>query len=180
MIYRMKQNAVGLANICIMSTMVLVMISTTVSMFIGRNDFVRTMYPYDMSIDYYYSDEDEFSLEAYQQDVVDALKKSNIAYEHYIAMEYFSVAVRLNNSTFVYNDNNFAGMHFSDFAMVTFLTLYTYNSLTNQSATLLATEIIVYSSQTLSGFNYFEQTYQIKAHHLVALPDFATSRQRSV
>ena len=29
MLYRMKQNAVGLANICILSTMVLVMVSTT-------------------------------------------------------------------------------------------------------------------------------------------------------
>ena len=35
MIYRMKQNAVGLANICILSTMVLVMVSTTVSLYVG-------------------------------------------------------------------------------------------------------------------------------------------------
>ena len=32
MIYRMKQNAVGLSNICILSTMVLVVVSTTVSL----------------------------------------------------------------------------------------------------------------------------------------------------
>ena len=32
MLYRMKQNAVGLANICILSTMVLVTVSTTVSL----------------------------------------------------------------------------------------------------------------------------------------------------
>lgn len=38
MIYRMKQNAVGLANICILSTMVLVMVSTTVSMYAGLED----------------------------------------------------------------------------------------------------------------------------------------------
>ena len=37
MIYRMKQNAVGLANICILSTMVLVMISTTVCLYAGIN-----------------------------------------------------------------------------------------------------------------------------------------------
>ena len=35
MIYRMKQNAVGLSNICILSTMVLVMISTTICMYMG-------------------------------------------------------------------------------------------------------------------------------------------------
>ena len=35
MIYRMKQNAAGLANICILSTMVLISISTTVSLYAG-------------------------------------------------------------------------------------------------------------------------------------------------
>ena len=38
MLYRMKQNAVGLANICILSTMVLVMISTCVCLYIGTGD----------------------------------------------------------------------------------------------------------------------------------------------
>jgi len=42
MIYRMKQNAVGLANICILSTTVLVMLSTTVSLYIGMEDVLRT------------------------------------------------------------------------------------------------------------------------------------------
>jgi len=45
MIYRMKQNAVGLANICILSTMVLVMISTTVSLYVGMEDVLKTRYP---------------------------------------------------------------------------------------------------------------------------------------
>jgi putative ABC transport system permease protein len=38
MIYRMKQNAVGLANICILSTMVLVMVSGTVSLYLGMEN----------------------------------------------------------------------------------------------------------------------------------------------
>ena len=38
MLYRMKQNAAGLASICILSTMVLVVISMTVSMFAGIGD----------------------------------------------------------------------------------------------------------------------------------------------
>lgn len=50
MIYRMKQNAVGLANICILSTMVLVMVSGTVSLYIGVDDIVNTRYPKDFSI----------------------------------------------------------------------------------------------------------------------------------
>ena len=45
MMYRMKQNAVGLANICVLSTAVLVMISSTLSLYMGRNDMVTSMYP---------------------------------------------------------------------------------------------------------------------------------------
>lgn len=47
MIYRMKQNAAGLASICILSTMVLVTVSTTVSMFVGKDDMLRQQYPLD-------------------------------------------------------------------------------------------------------------------------------------
>lgn len=50
MIYRMKQNAVGLANICILSTMVLVMISTTSCLFIGSEDALRNQNPKDIFI----------------------------------------------------------------------------------------------------------------------------------
>ena len=57
MIYRMKQNAVGLANICILSTMVLVMISSTSSLIIGTNDILETRYPYQINIYKYDNDE---------------------------------------------------------------------------------------------------------------------------
>lgn len=45
MIYRMKQNAGGLASICILSTMVLVIIASTVSLYIGLEDELKTRYP---------------------------------------------------------------------------------------------------------------------------------------
>ena len=50
MMYRMKQNAVGLANICILSTMVLVMISGTSCLMLGMESSLRTSYPYDVNI----------------------------------------------------------------------------------------------------------------------------------
>lgn len=50
MIYRMKQNAVGLANICILSTMVLVMVSITISLYAGMNDVLATRFPYEAKI----------------------------------------------------------------------------------------------------------------------------------
>ena len=50
MIYRMKQNAVGLANICILSTMVLVMVSTTVCLYVGTEDELKTRYPEEIVV----------------------------------------------------------------------------------------------------------------------------------
>lgn len=54
MIYRMKQNAVGLANICILSTMVLVAVSTTVSLYVGIEDIMKERYPNEIHISAYY------------------------------------------------------------------------------------------------------------------------------
>ena len=48
MIYRMKQNAAGLASICILSTMVLVMLSATISLTIGSEDVIAKQYPHEM------------------------------------------------------------------------------------------------------------------------------------
>lgn len=55
MLYRMKQNAVGLANICILSTMVLVMVSSTTSLVIGMKDVITARYPNEYNV--YLSDE---------------------------------------------------------------------------------------------------------------------------
>ncbi|MDC7288942.1 ABC transporter permease [Blautia schinkii] len=52
MIYRMKQNAVGLASICILSTGVLLMLSTTVSLNFGMEDLMQTRYPYDVNFSF--------------------------------------------------------------------------------------------------------------------------------
>lgn len=55
MLYRMKRNAVGLANICILSTMVLVMVSGTVSLFLGTHDLIEQRYPGDINIEVRYA-----------------------------------------------------------------------------------------------------------------------------
>lgn len=49
MLHRMNRNAVGLANICILSTMVLVMISATVSLYLGTEDTLHRRYPYQIN-----------------------------------------------------------------------------------------------------------------------------------
>lgn len=50
MLYRMKQNAVGLASICILSTMVLITVATTVSLYFGLEDIIVSTYPNEINI----------------------------------------------------------------------------------------------------------------------------------
>lgn len=52
MLYRMKQNAVGLASICILSTGVLLMISTSVCLNSGMEDIIKSRYPKEVSLDF--------------------------------------------------------------------------------------------------------------------------------
>lgn len=50
MMYRMKQNAAGLASICILSTMVLVTVATTTSLYLGKKDVEESRYSRDIAI----------------------------------------------------------------------------------------------------------------------------------
>lgn len=50
LLYRMKQNAVGLSSICILATGVLVMLSTTVSLYAGVEDSVNSLQENDLQI----------------------------------------------------------------------------------------------------------------------------------
>lgn len=50
MIYRMKRNGAGLASICILCTMVLVMVSSTSCLYIGAEDSLRARYPRHINI----------------------------------------------------------------------------------------------------------------------------------
>ena len=61
MIYRMKQNAAGLANICILSTGVLLLTATTVCLYIGREEILKGRYPKEVSISAYDIDEKQWA-----------------------------------------------------------------------------------------------------------------------
>ena len=54
MAYRMKRNGAGLASICILVTMVLVMISVTACMYFGEEDALRAAQPYDITLEVSY------------------------------------------------------------------------------------------------------------------------------
>ncbi len=53
MAYRMKRNGAGLASVCILATMVLVMISSTTCLYFGQEDAVNARYPHDIAVTVY-------------------------------------------------------------------------------------------------------------------------------
>ena len=120
MLYRMKQNAVGLANICILSTMVLVMLSTSVSMFVGVEDELLTRYPADISISANIAADVDCSevLEVAKETIKE---QGNVITE---VEEIFSlgVTVLLENDAFTGGDNNqmMTNVNWSDLYTLTF------------------------------------------------------------
>lgn len=59
MSFRMKRNGSGLASICILATMVLVMLSSTSSLYFGAKSSNKKLFPYEYSINYNYDTYDE-------------------------------------------------------------------------------------------------------------------------
>lgn len=88
MVYRMKKNGAGLASICILSTMVLVMVSATMCLYVGAENSLRSMYPRDLVIETRSMDEEAES--AVLQIIGDVLeeqgvKSGNELHYHYAA-----------------------------------------------------------------------------------------------
>ena len=58
MIYRMKRNGAGLASICILATMVLVMMASTACLYFGKEDAINTTYPRDINLEFSFDELD--------------------------------------------------------------------------------------------------------------------------
>lgn len=162
MIYRMKQNAVGLANICILSTMVLVMVSSTASLIIGTEDLIMNRYPYEIAV---YSEEgNSENNEKILNIVKEVTKKENKNIKNEI--KYSSLgftAVFDDKDTFTlsndYNlDNNFKNLFF--------ITAEDYSNFIGKNVKLADDEVIIYSNREKYNekkdyFKLFGKTYRI-------------------
>lgn len=88
LIYRMKQNAVGLANICILSTGVLLMISTTVCLYFGTDDVLSYRVPNAVNVDVYGVElgQEEQILDTVRQALDEEGVKSQEEYQMYLSI----------------------------------------------------------------------------------------------
>ena len=130
MLYRMKQNAAGLASICVLSTMVLVMISMTVSMFAGVDDELKARYPYELSytVNANSIEENVDGQELYQT-IADTIEKQGREITDSSMCSYFQIFMKKNGSAFEMIDHD---MNYTDMAVVNFLTRE--NMLANDSS----------------------------------------------
>ncbi len=143
MIYRMKQNAVGLANICILSTMVLVMISTTVSLYVGMEDVLKTRFPAEYSITNYMTEEEE---EKQIDEIVDEeTKKAGIKRVNELRYHKGSMAAVKQKNGF---ETHLKGAYRRDTdsaAELYLIPLEDYNQLEHKQAALAENEVLIYS-----------------------------------
>ena len=110
MLYRMKQNGAGLANICVLSTMVLVMVSTTVSLYAGMEDILDSRFPRDVSIVCNKADID--NEEMIDRLIKEQCKKSNVKITDRVSYRYGSINAVLKGNNLekveqYYPDKNF-------------------------------------------------------------------------
>ena len=151
MTYRMKRNGAGLASVCILATMVLVMISSTTCLYVGQEDAVNARYPRDMDVTVYGRSDhplDEAEAEQLRQGVESTVfnfggQTSNVATYREISVSGLPDGgdLRLGN----------AGVSAADSTHVIhiyFVPLEEYNAVTGQSLTLEDGQVYVAALRT--------------------------------
>ena len=160
MFYRMKQNAVGLASICILSTMVLVMVSTTVSLYVGVEDILELRYPSDLSVQLYkpIAYEGDY-LKQLVQDYLD----QNYAQEEKI-LSYTDFGLIFNKQGDKLNPREENQSYEELNAYVNVITYQDYYSYTQHEVELQDNEVLVYSNHTTLGdkFEMFGKEFRVK------------------
>ncbi|MFM1536416.1 ABC transporter permease [Helcococcus ovis] len=162
MIYRMKQNAVGLANIAILSTMVLVGISTTFSLWIGVKSIVDTRYPKDivMQINNIHSTTESNNIDKI---INEENKKMNIKSTDFTSYDYLSFSAKIIDGKISTVSTGFGA--FTNSYLIDIVHLEDYNKNFNQNLELKNDEIFIFSEgndKKIKNIEIFGKKYFVK------------------
>ncbi len=150
MSYRMKRNGASLASICILSTMVLVMISSTLCLYIGKEDSIHNRYPREIAMETYSIDEQYTNaVKGVSEKIVE---NHNLNIDNLLYYNCLPVAGTLGGSIMKIENTG-------DYSKLTQLYVFTideYNRLMNKNETLENDEIIMYTNK--SDYMYHEFT----------------------
>ena len=144
MIYRMKQNGVGLANICILSTMVLVVISSTVSLYAGMEDVLHTRFPREISVRMAADAGKEQDLQEILQDVT---AEYEVTLSREIAHHVGETAVLREGDVLEATPGPDADFSMSEISEAYMIPLEDYNQMEGSQETLEEGEVLVYDSR---------------------------------
>lgn len=144
MIYCMKQNAVGLGNICILSTMVLVMLSTTISLWVGMNDIIETRFPRDITVSINSVDSNQalYTID----DMNNAIEQAGIQTEDELVYRTLSVSAFNQGNTYTFGNENMSLQDISNVVVLYFITLDDYNRTEGTNVSLAPDEVLVFPS----------------------------------
>ena len=160
MIYRMKQNGAGLANICVLSTMVLVMVSTTVSLYAGMEDILDSRFPRDVSI--VCNEADTNNEEILQRLIKEQCEKAGVKITDRVRYRYGSMNAVLKENNLEKVEQYYPDNHFYYVEMIT---QEEYNRIEKQNVSLKEQEILTYTTNGKCGkkqINIAGQNYQVK------------------
>lgn len=156
MVYRMKRNGAGLASICILSTMVLVMISSTASLYIGAEDSLRTRYPKDIQMRiglYELKDWQEDTFHKFRSIAEESCEKQ-LDVKEYRTAEVAGLFLQDDLVTDVRQFTNFNMNTYDDVCIVQIIPLEDYNRMMGTAETLEPGECFIYCTR----MDYREET----------------------
>ncbi|MBD5103742.1 MAG: ABC transporter permease [Ruminococcaceae bacterium] len=163
MLYRMKKNAAGLANICILSTMVLVMLSTTSCLMIAAEITLNYNYPFDVSIQVFEAfGSGENSSDSLKQieSIMKILDENSGCVEVKGDYDYFGLHCDIEENTV---DAGSYNMGFS--TVMTVIAAEDYNKFSGSGITLKDNEIAVITSNydyQYDTLKLFDKEYKVK------------------
>lgn len=145
MAYRMKRNGAGLASVCILITMVLVMIASTSCLYFGKNDVLRSQYPHDFNVTVDFDTLDEVTQENIDKTKagIDAFMDKNGGISFGICGKSDRVTGELRDGVFYMGDDVYDPEH-STFLYI--IDLADYNRNTGSSYRLNDGEALVFAS----------------------------------
>ena len=140
LLYRMKRNAVGLANICILSTMVLVTMGTTSALYAGSEEAYNTRFPRDIIINGYRSTEGK--LAEIEKNVKKATQDAGVEVKDLVSYNMLNVVGHLNGTEINYV-SEFTGS-FDKIKSIVVLELKDYNKVSKEQKTLNTGETLLF------------------------------------
>lgn len=134
MLYRMKRNAVGLANICVLSTMVLVIISTTVCLYAGGEDSLKTNFPKELSTTLYLNDVPEQADREYLMGLIaDTAQRHNLNMTNVLAYADIVKVIHMEGNVVEYYDNSNTSYNYTDMGMLYLMARADYEKFTGHT-----------------------------------------------